>query len=276
MFYLKFAKIILMKISACIITHNEEKNIRAALESVSWADEIIVVDSESSDATGKIAESMGARVIVQKWMGFGKQKQFAIEKASYNWIFSLDADEQVSKELKQKILQLKNLSGNDLAKGYKIKRLTYYMNRPIMHGNWYPDWQLRFFHRDFGRWNEFQIHESVTMNSDVKVKKLAEHILHYSNINASKHHHLIGTRYAPLAAQQMLSQGKRTTKAKIITTCFVTFFQSYFIKLGFLDGFPGFCIAFFAAYHSYLKHLLLWELQNNLNDQEIPALNLKG
>ena len=124
-------------------------------ESVSWADEILVVDSDSKDATREISESSGAKVIVQKWLGFGKQKQFAVEQASFDWIFSLDADETVSEDLKLKILQLKTLSENDLAQGYKIPRLTYYMNRPIKHGGWYPDWQLRFFDRRCGKWERF-------------------------------------------------------------------------------------------------------------------------
>lgn len=252
-----------MKISACIIAYNEEKNIERALESVAWADEILVVDSESADRTREIAENFGARVLTQKWLGFGKQKLFAVENASFDWIFSLDADERVSEELKKKILQLKNAPEEKLAKGYKIPRLTYYMNRPIKHGMWYPDWQLRFFHRRFGNWNDSIVHESVVMNPEVKIEKLDEHILHFSILNAGEHHRLIGERYAPLSAKKMFEQGKRTSVTKISTTGAVTFLQSYFLKLGFLDGFPGFCIAFFAGYHSFLKHLLLREMQSD-------------
>src|SRR5687767_13981457 len=128
--------------SAAIVTFNEEKNIRRALESVKWADEIIVVDSESTDETREIAESLGARVFVQEWLGFSKQKQLAADKAANEWIFSLDADEEVSAELIAEILKIKELPENEKACGYKIPRLSFYMNRPIRHGGWYPDWQL--------------------------------------------------------------------------------------------------------------------------------------
>src|SRR4051812_40548479 len=117
MFYLKSATICAVKISACIITFNEEKNIGSAIESVSWADEILIVDSESTDSTREIAESLGASVLIQKWLGFGRQKQFAVDNCAHDWIFSLDSDEKVSPELRSEILQLKNSPENNLAKG---------------------------------------------------------------------------------------------------------------------------------------------------------------
>jgi len=258
-----------MKISACIITYNEEKNIEEALQSVAWADEILVVDSESSDKTRELAENFGARVLTQKWLGFGRQKQFAVENASFDWIFSLDADERVSPELKNKILQLKTLPEEKPAKGYKMPRLTYYMNRPIRHGAWYPDWQLRFFHRGYGKWRNSLVHESVAMNPETKIEKLNERLLHFSNLNAAAHHRLIGERYAPLAAREMFAQGKRTSILKITTAGAVNFLQNYLLKRGFLDGFPGFCVATFAAYHAYLKHLQLWEMQTGQNQAPV-------
>jgi glycosyltransferase involved in cell wall biosynthesis len=262
MFYLKSATISAVKISACIITFNEEKNIGSAIESVSWADEILIVDSESTDSTREIAESLGASVLIQKWLGFGRQKQFAVDNCAHDWIFSLDSDEKVSPELRSEILQLKNSPENNLAKGYKIPRLTFYMNRPIRRSGWYPDWQLRFFNRKFGSWKEDLIHESVQINGRAKIGKLKGDILHLREGNALKHHQMIGSRYAPLAAEQMFARGKQTSKIKIATVGLTTFFRVYILKLGFLDGFAGFCIARFAAHHDFLKHLLLWELQN--------------
>ncbi len=260
MFFVKFATIFDVKITAVIIAFNEAEKISRAVESVKWADEILVVDSESSDQTREIAESHGARVIIQKWMGFSKQKQFAADAARNDWIFSLDADEQVSEKLKIEILALKNSKANP-ADGYRIPRLSYYLDRPIRHGGWYPDWQLRFFNRQKGKWKDVLIHESVEING--KVEKLSGDILHFSVENAAHHHRLIGERYAPLAAKQMFMSGRETTRLKIATVGFITFFQTYFLKLGFLDGLAGFCIARFAAHHSFLKHLLLWELQRN-------------
>ena len=262
MFYINSATIFGVKISACIITFNEEKTIAEAIKSVDWADEILIVDSNSSDKTREIAESLGAKVILQDWLGFSKQKQFAVDRAENDWILSIDADERISEELKTEILKIKSQTENNLADGYKIPRLSFYMNRPIRHGGWYPDRQLRFFNRKRGKWKDVLIHESVEMQKDSKIEKLKEDVLHYSVENAAYHHRLIGERYAPLAAEQMFERGKRTSKLKIATAGFTAFFQTYFLKAGFLDGFPGFCIARFAAHHAYLKHLLLWEKQN--------------
>lgn len=262
MFYINFATIFGVKISACIITFNEEKNIRKAIESVSWADEILLIDSNSTDKTREIAESLGAKVILQDWLGFSRQKQLAVERANNDWIFSLDADERVSEKLKSEILQLKSLPEKSLADGYKIPRLSFYMNCPVRHGGWYPDWQLRLFNRKKGKWKDVLIHESVEMQKDAKIEKLKGNLLHYSVENAAYHHRQIGERYAPLAAEQMFERGKKTSRLKIATAGFTAFFQTYILKAGFLDGFAGFCIARFAAHHAFLKHLLLWEKQN--------------
>ncbi len=257
-----------MKISACIITFNEEKNIAEAVKSVSWADEIIVVDAESIDKTREIAESLGARILTNKWQGFSKQKQFATDSAENDWVFSLDADERVSEKLKGEILKLKNLSEITLADGFRVPRLTYYMNRPIRYSGWYPDWQLRFFNRKKGKWKDVLIHESVEMQKDAKVGKLNNDILHYSVENAAQHHRMIGERYAPLAAEQMFQRGKKTSAVKIATASLTAFFQTYVLKRGFLDGLPGFCIARFAAHHAFLKHLFLWEMQKKSNSPQ--------
>lgn len=248
-----------MKISAVIIAFNEEEKIANAVKSVSWADEVLLVDSESTDKTREIAESFGAKVIVQKWLGFSKQKQFAVDSAKYDWIFSLDADEKVSAELRHEIEDLK--SSKEIADGYKIPRLSIYMNRPIRHGGWYPDWQLRFFNRTKGKWKDVLIHESVEMNETANIGKLKSDILHYSVENALHHHKMIGERYAPLAAEQMFAKGRRTSPLKIALSAWGAFIQTYFLKAGFLDGFAGFCIAYFAAHHAFLKHLLLYEIQ---------------
>jgi len=248
-----------VKISAVIIAFNEEEKIANAVKSVSWADEVLLIDSESTDKTREIAESFGAKVIVQKWLGFSKQKQFAVDSAKYDWIFSLDADEKVSAELRHEIEDLK--SSKEIADGYKIPRLSIYMNRPIRHGGWYPDWQLRFFNRTKGKWKDVLIHESVEMNEMANVDKLKSDILHYSVEDALHHHKMIGERYAPLAAEQMFAKGRRTSPLKIALSAWGAFIQTYFLKAGFLDGFAGFCIAYFAAHHAFLKHLLLYEIQ---------------
>jgi glycosyltransferase involved in cell wall biosynthesis len=251
-----------MKISAVIITKDESSNIAGAIESVDWADEVLVVDSESTDNTREIASESGAKVIVQPWLGFARQKQFAADNAANDWVLSLDADERISAKLKDELLTLKGLETESLAYGYQIPRLSIYMGREIRGGGWYPDWQLRFFNRNFGKWKDVVIHESVQMNDGAGVKKLKGDILHFSIPGAAYHHKLLGERYAPLAARQMFENGRRTSPFKIITAGFTAFIQAYFLKAGFRDGLAGFVIARFAAHHAFLKHLLLWELQN--------------
>jgi glycosyltransferase involved in cell wall biosynthesis len=257
-----------MKISAVIITKDEAGNIAEAIQSLDWADEILVVDSGSTDNTREIADKLGARIITRAWPGFARQKQFAVDSAANDWIFSLDADERISPKLKDEIIYLKQLDEKNLAGGYRIPRLSTYMGRQIRGGGWYPDWQLRFFNRNFGKWKDVAIHESVEMADGARVEKLAGDILHYSvaaseGANTAEYHHrMIGERYAPLAAKQMFEDGRRTSRFKIYTTGSTTFLHTYFLKAGFRDGLAGFVIARFAAHHAFLKHLMLWEMQN--------------
>jgi glycosyltransferase involved in cell wall biosynthesis len=252
-----------MKISATIITLNEEQNIREACESLKWADEIVVVDSGSTDKTLEIAETYGARIISREWKGFSAQKQFAAEQALNHWIFSLDADERVSEELSASIATLRNKSVSELAGGYRIARRSYYQERWIKGGGWYPDWQLRLYQKSVGHWEPRLIHESVKMESTARVEKLSGDILHYSGKDAAYHHRMIGERYAPLAAQQMLEEGRRTTPLKIATAAPSAFIGSYVLKGGFRDGLAGLSIASFAAHHAFLKHIMLWEKQKS-------------
>lgn len=255
-----------MKISAVIISYNEEKNIADAIKSVRWADEVLVVDSRSEDRTVVIAAELGATVIEREWPGFAEQKQFAVDSAKNDWIFSLDADERVSTELKDEIVKLSN--GASAAAGYRIPRLSIYMGRPIHHGGWYPDYQLRLFDRRKGRWKQVRVHESVRMDEGSDVGRLKGNILHYSVESAAHHHRMIGERYAPLAAKQMFSEGGRTSPLRIACAGPAAFIRSYLLKAGFLDGLAGFAIARFAAHHAFLKHLLLWELQVRTTSRE--------
>ncbi len=250
-----------MKISATIITFNEEANIKAACESVAWADEILVVDSNSTDATREIAAACGARVIVNPWPGFGAQKQFAVEQAQYDWVLSLDADERVSQPLRHNIELLKTHAHAEDADGYLIARRTFYQQRWIRGGGWYPDKQLRLFNRTKGHWKQRHIHESVTMDAGARVGELAGDLLHYTSTNSAHHHRIIGERYAPLAAQQMFEEGRRTSIFGVASAGPAAFIRSYILKGGFRDGFAGFTIASFAAHHAFLKHLMLWEKQ---------------
>lgn len=249
-----------MKITATIITFNEESNIKEACESVAWADEIVVVDSNSTDATRDIAASCGARVIENEWPGFGAQKQFAVNRAENDWIFSLDADERVSDQLRTSIEALKN-GRHEEADGFVVARRTFYQGRWIRGGGWYPDYQLRLFNRTRGHWKLRHIHESVVMETGARVVELGGDLLHYTSPNAAHHHRVIGERYAPLAAQQMFEEGRRTSVFGVMSAGPAAFIRSWLLKGGFRDGLAGFTIASFAAHHAFLKHLMLWEMQ---------------
>ena len=256
-----------LKITATIITLNEAEHIRAACESVSWADEILVVDSGSTDDTRELALAAGARVIEHEWPGFAAQKQFAAEHASHDWILSLDADERVSDELRAVILNLRKSEESQLADGYSIARRAFYMGRWIRGGGWYPDRQLRLYKKSQGHWGSAHIHESVQMNPGARVEMLSGDLLHYPGSDAAEHHRLIGERYAPLAARQMFEDGRRTSPFKIAVVGPAAFFRSLILKGGFRDGLAGFSIARFAAHHAFLKYLMLWELQNGAKKQ---------
>jgi len=251
-----------MKISATIITFNEESNIKEACESVAWADEIVVIDADSTDSTRERASLTGARVITNSWPGFAIQKQFAVDQAKHDWVFSLDADERVSPQLAESLRTLRTENPSQLADGYQVARRTYYQGRWIRGGGWYPDRQLRLFRKVAGHWKKRHIHESVEMNSGSKIETLNGDLLHYTVRDAAYHHKMIGERYAPLAARQMFEDGRRTSALKIASAAPSAFIRSLILKAGFRDGLAGWSIASFAAHHAFLKHLMLWEMQN--------------
>ena len=258
------------KVSVCIITLNEEDHIRAACESVSWADEIVVVDSGSTDRTREIAADCGARVFENAWPGFAAQREFAAASATHDWILSLDADERVSEELGASIISLFSKADTDLADGYRIPRRAFYMGRWIRGGGWYPDYQLRLYRKTKGSWQGAHVHESMKMNPDARIETLNGDLLHYTVRDAAEHHRMIGERYAPLGARKMLEQGRRTSPLKIATIGPATFIRNFVLKGGFRDGLAGLSIATFAAHHAFLKHLQLWELQNHKSSDSPP------
>jgi glycosyltransferase involved in cell wall biosynthesis len=257
-----------MQITATIITLNEAENIRAACESVAWADEILVIDSESTDSTRDIAAQSGARVIVNPWPGFAAQKQFALDSASHDWILSLDADERVSPELQRSIVALRSEADSRLQDGYRVARRAFYMGRWIRGGGWYPDYQLRFFKRTRGHWGQRLIHESVSMDEGAQVGTLAGDLLHYSMRDTTHHRQMIEERYAPLGAQQMLRDGKRTSALRAAVAGPAAFLRSFLLKGGFRDGRAGLTIASFAWLHASLKHSILLELQSENRGSE--------
>ena len=206
--------------------------------------------------------------MVNTWPGFAAQKQFAVDAASHDWIFSLDADERVSPELQTSIRRLREVDESLLADGYRVARRAFYMGRWIRGGGWYPDYQVRLFNRGRGSWGDRLIHESVSMKPGSRVETLSGDLLHYSMRDAAHHQRMIEERYAPLGARQMLRDGKRTTRLQTSVAGPLAFLRSFVLKGGWRDGSAGFTIAKLAARHASLKHSILYELQKS----EPPAV----
>lgn len=244
-----------MKITATVITFNEEHNIAKALESLSWADEIVVVDSESADNTIEIARRFTDRVYIRPWPGYSAQKNFAADQALNDWIFSLDADERVSPELASAIQRIESSDSHEPA-AYEMARLTFYLGRWIKHSGWHPDYKLRLYHRKRASWQGEYVHETLRANG--RIERIAGDILHYTVRDASEHHSRMN-RYTTLAAEQLFSQGKRASFLTLLFSPAAVFVRSYVLRLGILDGMPGLAIARFAAHYDFLKNLKLWE-----------------
>jgi len=250
-----------MKISVVIITYNEELNIGRCIDSVkNIADEIVVLDSFSKDKTKEIAESKGGRVIQNEFLGYGRTKDFATTLAQYDWILNLDADEAIDDELQQEINLLKN---NADANAYSMNRLNNYCGQWIRYGSWYPDRKIRFFNRNYFKWNDAKVHETIIpVSADAKVKNLNGHILHYtvSSVNA---HTAQAKKFATLAANEDFEKGKKTNILIVLSSPVFKFLRDYVFKLGFLDGINGFRIAFISAKARYWKYSGLYQLQKS-------------
>jgi|SRR5215471_1011390 len=247
-----------MKISAIVITFNEEHNIAAALESLSWADEIVIVDAESTDRTAEIASRFTDRIFVRSWPGYSAQKNFAAEQANNDWVFSLDADERVSPQLMNAILNLRDRSEPEAA-GFEMARRTFYLGRWIRHSGWWPDRKVRLYDRHRARWRGDFVHESLEVNGSIG--QLDGDLLHYTVRDASEHH-LRMDRYTTLAAQDLYNNGTHKSVGSLVVGPLIVFLRSYIFKLGFLDGVPGLAIARFAAHYEFLKNLKLWEMRS--------------
>jgi glycosyltransferase involved in cell wall biosynthesis len=238
-----------VKISATIITFNEERNLPRAIESLRSADEIVVVDSGSTDRTVRIAENLGARVIDSPWPGYAKQKNLAAERACHDWIFSLDADESVSEPLDGEILRLKR--GGPRFDAYTVPRLAQYLGRWIRHSGWYPDRKVRLYDRRKARWEGEYVHETVKV--DGRIGHLESNLLHFTCSSLSEHLKVMDG-YTTLAAQQLLATGQKVTWSRLALEPPWTFFNTYVLKCGFLDGMEGLAIANMAAMYNFVKY----------------------
>jgi glycosyltransferase involved in cell wall biosynthesis len=243
-------------ISATIIAKNEAPNIARAICSLSCADEVLVVDSGSSDGTCEIAASLGARVLTHPWKGFAVQKNFASQQARHDWILNLDADEELDSEAQAAVVQWKN--SDPVAPGYRFARRARYLGRWILHSGWYPDYKVRLFNRRQGLWVGPFVHESVMVSG--RLETLPGEILHYTCETIEEHRRRIEF-YTDLAAQEMYARGQRAGLIPRLLGASWVFLDTYFRRLGVLDGVPGLLIAWMAARYVNRKYTKLAKLQ---------------
>ena len=250
------------KLSVTIITLNEAEHIAPAIESASWADEIVVVDSGSTDGTADIARTAGARVLTREWSGYVDQKNFAAEAASNDWIFSLDADERIPPALAEEVRGL--IASDPPVHGYRGPRVTYHLGRWIRTTDFYPDYQTRLYDRRFARWRGRYVHESVAV--DGPAGRLNNDLEHYSFSDLRDQIKRIN-QYSTLSALQMYEAGRRTGPVEILVHPPAAFLRNYVLRRGFLDGTAGLTISLVNAWGVGLKFMKLWELQRTPRNQ---------
>ncbi|MCD4652865.1 glycosyltransferase family 2 protein [bacterium] len=242
-------------LSAVVITFNEEDNIRECLESLSVADEIIIVDSNSSDNTVQIAREYTDKIFVVEWRGYACAKNYGIECAANNWILSLDADERLSDDLSKTIKDLKPFRTN--ITGYNISRRTWYLTRWIQGGGWYPDRNIRLFNRQFGQFSKVPVHESVVITGETQ--DIDGDILHYSYKNV-RDHILRVEKYSSLSALQWLKNGRKPSIFMMFFRPVWEFFRKLILLGGFKDGREGIILAAIHSFYVFLKYVKLYEL----------------
>ncbi|MFP3867197.1 MAG: glycosyltransferase family 2 protein [Desulfobacteraceae bacterium] len=243
-------------LTVTIITLNEEANIVACLESVRWADEIVVVDSQSTDCTVELARAFTDRIFSVPWQGFARNKNLALEQARMEWILSLDADERVPPALQQEILE--QLQADGPLDGYRVARKNYFCGQWIKHLGWYPDYTIRLFRRGRGHFADREVHEGVEVEG--RVGTLQHPLEHYTYASLSDFVQRMD-RYSQLAARELVKQGRRPCWGELLWRPWATFVNLYFIKKGFLEGRAGYTLAVLYSVYNFLKYAKLRELR---------------
>ena len=249
-----------MTVSVCIICFNEERNIKRCLKSASWADEIIVVDSMSTDNTVELAQKFTDNIFKKPWEGYQAQKQFALSQATSDWVLSLDADEEITAALEAEIrAEVKRPHARD---GYRIPRRSFYQGRWINHSGYYPDRQLRLFKRELGQWIGERVHEKLDVRGSIG--DLKNDLLHYPYGGIISGQIQKVDNFSSLLAQDLYDQGKRFHLAFLLFRPLGKFFEMYLLRRGFLDGLAGFIIAVSSAYAMFARYVKLKEIENRL------------
>ncbi len=241
-------------VSACIITRNEAGHIGDCIRSLGFADEVVVVDSLSTDDTVAIAAGLGARVVSQEFLGHVKQKQLAVDLAAHDWVFCIDADERVDSRLADAIE--KALAEGSDGDAYEVARHVFYLGRFIDHGGWWPEWRVRLFDRRHGRWTGTDPHDRVEV--DGATFRLAGELVHYNYRDLSHHVSKID-QYTTISADRAAERGERATVARLLFRPPLRFFKMYVLKGGFRDGVRGLIVAGMGAFYVFLKYAKRWE-----------------
>lgn len=250
-------------ISVFVLAKNEEERIERCLRSIDWADErIVVVDEETTDATAEIARPFATDLVIHRWLGFSATKQYALERATGDWVLWIDADEVAEPALAESIQRA--VSDPRGRVGFKIKRRNHYLGKIVRHGAWSNDSVVRLFRREAGRFDDRAVHESVEVKG--AVGELDGFLDHYSYRDLDHHQEKIRT-WARLWAKQAMSDGKRATMLDLLFRPPLRFIKGYFLKVGFLDGRVGLILAFMDAVYVGMKYARLCELQQNEPDQ---------
>ena len=245
------------KVSACVITLNEEQKVRRCLQSLTWCDEIVVLDSYSTDQTVEICRQFTERVYQHEWLGYVAQRNLVRDMAWHPWILFLDADEEVSPGLREEI-QAEFQRGTTPFVGYVFPRQVYYVGRWIRHGEWYPDTKLRLFAKEYGRTEGQEPHDKVVVHGPVK--RLRSPLWHYTYDDISDHLTTLN-RFSSITARQRFVQNDRFHWYDLLFRPFLRFFKGYVMRRGFLDGQHGFMIAVLSAYGVFVKYAKQWELE---------------
>ncbi len=251
------------RLSVITLTLNEAGNIGKCLESVRWADEIIVVDSGSTDGTLDLVRQYTGKVFTIKWPGYGAARNFALSQATGNWVLWLDADERVTPELGEEIRRL--LSGGDTAPaGYAIGRRAYFLGRWIRHCGWYPSRVVRLFQRERGSFTESRVHERLRLEGPVKETR--NDLLHFTD--PTLHHYVSKfNRYTTLGAEDLHAAGRRFRHVDLLVRPPIHFFKMYVLRRGFLDGIEGFLLSVLSSAYTFTKYAKLWEIERNRDQQ---------
>ena len=249
-------------VSAIVVCFNEEKNIRDCLESLRWCDEIVVVDSFSTDGTVEICRRYTDRIIQRAWAGYRDQKAFAHSQATKQWVLLVDSDERVTPELRDEIQQALGGDGGRYM-GYSLPRLVFYLGRWWRRGGWYPDYDVRLFRRDKATWGGVDPHEKILLEG--RVRRLNHPLQHFSYRNIDDHIQRIN-HFTSISSRELRKEGGRWRVADALLRPPFRFFRSYILKRGFMEGFAGFYVAVTAAVYVFLKYAKLWEIEQNEKD----------